>query len=267
MIKIAVTGAAGRMGKTIIQSIEGSSLTKLSGAIELEGHLLIGKDAGPVAGLDKLGVDITADSELAFKEADVVIDFSAPGASIKNIEMAAELKKAIVVGTTGFSSEHREKIKELSEGARVVVAPNMSIGVNVLLKLVTEAASVLGDAYDVEIIEAHHRHKADAPSGTALRIAEVAASALGRDLEKTAVYARKGIIGERTTEEIGIQTIRAGDIVGDHTILFGGDGERIELTHRAHSRSTFANGAVRAAIWLAKKDNGLYDMQDVLGLK
>lgn len=266
MIKIAVTGAAGRMGRAIISAILSNGQVELTGALEREDSPSIGKDAGELAGKEKAGVKITGDREKAFKKADVIIDFTTPEVTMKNLEDAATLKKAIVIGTTGFSFSQRDTIKELSQETKIVLAPNMSVGVNLLLKLCEEAARVLSD-YDIEIIEAHHRHKKDAPSGTAIRIAEVIANAVNRDLEKVAVYERKGIIGERKPEEIGIQTIRAGDIVGDHTVIFGAVGERIELTHKASSRDTFALGAVKAAIWLKDRPAGLYDMQDVLGLK
>ncbi|OGP13121.1 MAG: 4-hydroxy-tetrahydrodipicolinate reductase [Deltaproteobacteria bacterium GWA2_54_12] len=267
MIRIAVSGAAGRMGKAIITSIDQNPATELTGALERADSPFIGKDTGELTGLGKNGVRITDSAEKALKKADVVIDFSTPEASMQLIETTVASKKAIVVGTTGFSHHQREEIKEMALRGRVVMAPNMSIGVNLLLKLVHEAARVIGNEYDMEIIEAHHRLKKDAPSGTAIRIAEVAAAAVNRDLEKVAVYERKGIIGERRPEEIGIQTIRAGDIVGDHTIIFAGPGERIELTHKASSRDTFAAGSVKAAVWLFDKPDGLYDMQDVLGLK
>lgn len=267
MIHAAVTGAAGRMGRAIVSAINDNHLITLTGALEREESAELGMDAGELAGVGVAGVNVTADREEAFGRADVIIDFTAPDASMRNLEDAVAQSRAIVIGTTGFSHHQREKIKELSARTRVVMAPNMSIGINLLLKLVHEAARVIGNDYDIEIIEAHHRHKKDAPSGTALRIAEVAAAALDKDIEDVAVYERKGIIGERTRDEIGIQTIRAGDIVGDHTIMFGAPGERLELTHRASSRQTFASGAVRAAVWVASKPNGLYDMQDVLGLK
>ncbi len=267
MIAVSVTGVAGRMGQNIVSAVIENPATELAGALERPGHACLGKDVGEVIRGEKTGVTVTDDPQSAFEDADVIIDFSAPDASIRNIEAAAELEKAIVVGTTGFSPQHRERIKELSSRTRIVLAPNMSVGVNLLFKLVSDAARVLGDDYDIEIVELHHRHKVDAPSGTALRIAEVAAHTLGRDLDEVAVYERKGILGERKTGEIGIQSVRAGDIVGDHIVIFGGTGERIELVHRAHSRSTFARGAVRAALWLVDKPRGLYDMQDVLGLK
>lgn len=267
MIRIAVSGAAGRMGKAIVTSIDQNPAAELAGALEREDSPFIGKDSGELSGLGKNGIRITESVEKAIKKADVIIDFSTPEASMKLIEECVGAGKAIVIGTTGFSHHQRDEIKEIAQKGKVVMAPNMSIGVNLLLKLVHDAAKVLGNDYDIEIIEAHHRLKKDAPSGTAIRIAEVAAAAVSRDLEKVAVYERKGIIGERRPEEIGIQTIRAGDIVGDHTIMFAGPGERIELTHKASSRDTFAAGSVKAAIWLADKPNGLYDMQDVLGLK
>jgi len=267
VIHVAVTGAAGRMGRAIINAIDRHPKTTLAGALEREDSPYLGKDAGELSGGEKSGVRISAEADKAFRKADVIIDFSTPEATMTLLGGAVREGKAFVIGTTGFSLHQRDEIKELSKNARIVMAPNMSIGVNLLLKLVHDAASVVGNEYDMEIIEAHHRHKKDAPSGTALKIAEVAANAVKRDLEKVAVYERKGIIGERRPEEIGIQTIRAGDIVGDHTIIFAGPGERIELTHKASSRDTFATGAVKAAVWVMDRPNGLYDMQDVLGLK
>ncbi len=267
MLNVAVTGAGGRMGTTIIQGIKASDAIRLCGALEREGSPFLGKDAGEVAGCGALGVCITADRKTAFKDAEVIIDFSHPEASLKTLEDALSWSKALVLGTTGFSHTQREKVRELGEKIRLVMAPNMSVGVNLLWKIVADIAPVLGADYDIEIMESHHRHKKDAPSGTALRIAEVAANSLNRDLEKVAVYERKGIVGERTREEIGIQSIRAGDIVGDHTILFAGPGERLEVTHKASSRETFAHGALVAALWIVSHPLGTYDMQDVLGLK
>lgn len=267
MTKIAVTGAAGRMGKAIINAMSAVPQVSLTGALERADSPFIGKDAGETAGREKLGLKITSSTDKAFKDADVIIDFTMPEASLEFLKLAAARKKAVVLGTTGFSHHQREEIKEFSLKIPVVMAPNMSVGVNLLLKLVHDAAVAIGRDYDIEIIEAHHRHKKDAPSGTAIRIAEVIADAVGRDLDKVAVYERKGIIGERRPEEIGIQSIRAGDIVGDHTVIFAAPGERIELVHKASSRDTFAAGAVRAAAWLANKPAALYDMQDVLGLK
>jgi len=267
MVYAAITGAAGRMGTAIIRAIHQNPSIAISGALEREGSPSIGKDPGEASGCEKTGVKITAERGRAFKKADVIIDFSTPELSVAALENAVDLKKAVVIGTTGFSLHQRDRIKELAHKTRVVMAPNMSVGVNLVLKLVAEAASVLDGDYDIEIVEYHHRHKKDAPSGTALRIAEVAANTLGRDLEKVAVYERKGIIGERRRDEIGIQSVRAGDIVGDHTTIFAGTGERIEITHRASSRETFAQGAVRAALWVVTRPDGIYDMQDVLGFK
>ncbi len=264
MVRIAVTGAAGKMGRRIIGVIKETPQATLSGAIEREDSPLIGSDAGEVAGIGRIGVPIEGDYERAIRGCDVVIDFSIPEASIKHLEGAVKEKKAIVIGTTGFSREQRNQLRELGQKTRCLVSPNMSLGINLLLRVLPEIARALGGDFDIEIVEAHHRLKKDAPSGTALRLAEVIAHALGRDLERVAVYARKGITGERSREEIGIQVIRAGDIVGDHTVIFGGLGERIEITHRAHSRDTFARGAVKAALWLVRQQEGLYDMQDVL---
>jgi len=267
MINAVVTGAGGRMGVAIINAIAATDGIKLSGALEREDSPFLGKDAGEVAAAGKAGVKITDDVERAARNADVIIDFSTPDATMKVLETASVLGISMVIGTTGFSHQQREHIKEVGRKTSIVMAPNMSIGVNLLLKLVSDAARTLGPDYDIEIIEAHHRHKKDAPSGTALRIAEVIAESTGRDLEKVAVYERNGIIGERRPEEIGIQTIRAGDIVGDHTVMFGTVGERVEIVHKASSRATFAIGAVKAALWLSDKPDGLYDMQDVLGFK
>ena len=267
MINVAVTGVAGRMGMAIVNAVQSNGNIRLAGALEREGSPMVGHDAGEVAGTGHASIRVTDDRSVAFGDVDVIIDFTAPDATIKNIEEAARLSKAIVVGTTGFSHQQRDYMKDLSRNVRLVLAPNMSVGVNLLFKLVHDAASKVGNDYDIEIVEAHHRNKKDAPSGTAIRISEVVADAVGRNLEEVAVYERKGIIGERGPGEIGIQTIRAGDIVGDHTVMFCGPGERIEITHKASSRQTFAVGAVKAALWLADKENGIYDMQDVLGLR
>ncbi len=267
MIKAIVAGAAGRMGGRIINMIHDTEGITLAAAFERADSPAVGQDAGITAGLPELGVKIAPGLEDVIDQGDVIIDFTFHEASIAHARIAASRKRPIVIGTTGFAQEELEEIRSLAEGFPCVLAPNMSVGVNLLYKLVEMAAKVLGEDYDVEIVEAHHRMKKDAPSGTALQLGRVAAAALGRDLEKVGVYERHGHIGERTREEIGIQTVRAGDIVGEHTVLFGGIGERIELVHKASSRDTFAKGAVRAAKWIVGKDPGFYDMQDVLGLK
>jgi 4-hydroxy-tetrahydrodipicolinate reductase len=227
----------------------------------------VGRDAGEGLGLGRTGILIGDDLGRGIDCGDVVIDFTSPEVSLGNLEVAAAHGKAIVIGSTGFTSEEMRRAKEIAASARCVLAPNMSVGVNVLLKVLADAARILGDDYDVEIVEAHHHLKKDAPSGTALKMAQVVAESLGRDLDQVGVYSRKGIVGERTKREIGIQTLRAGDIVGEHTVIFGGMGERLEFIHRAHSRDNFARGAIRAALWVMGRENGLYDMQDVLGLK
>ncbi|MEW6715297.1 MAG: 4-hydroxy-tetrahydrodipicolinate reductase [Nitrospirota bacterium] len=267
MLNLIVSGAAGRMGGRIITLANDNKESKIIGALERKDHPKIGSDAGETAGVGKINVALSGDINDIKAKADVLIDFSEPTTAVKLVKAAADEGIAMVIGTTGLSSEAVETIKSCSGKIPIVVAPNMSVGVNLLLKVLKDVARVLGDDYDVEIIEAHHRLKKDAPSGTALRMAQVIADALGRNLEETAVYSRKGIIGERTKKEIGMQTIRAGDIVGEHTVLFGGIGERIEITHKASSRDTFAGGALKAAMWVRKQPPGLYDMQDVLGLK
>lgn len=267
MIKAMVTGAAGRMGGRIISLIRETSGIELSGALERGGHPAVGKDAGIFAGIGAIGAPVASKIEDVIGSADVVIDFTTAEASLENLRAASTAKKAMVIGSTGFTPVQMEQVKEFCKDVPCVLSPNMSVGVNVMLKVLHDTARILGDEYDVEIVEAHHRLKKDAPSGTAMKMAQVLAEALGRDLEKVGVYARHGIIGERSNKEIGIQTVRAGDIVGDHTVMFGGMGERLEFTHRAHTRDNFARGAVRAALWVAGKEPGLYDMQDVLGLK
>ncbi len=267
MTKIAVAGARGKMGSRIAalsKEYEGLSLT---GAFEKKGHKDLGKDIGELIGLGTLGVKLTEGIDSVLDGADLVIDFTHKDATVEHLRAASGKGKAMVIGTTGLSKDDMAEIKSLTAQIPCVQAFNMSLGVNLLLKVLGDVAKALGDEYDVEIVEAHHRLKKDAPSGTALKIAEVIANALGRNLDETAVYARKGMIGERTKKEIGVQTVRAGDIVGEHMVLFGGLGERIEITHRATSRDTFARGALKAALWLEGKSPRLYDMQDVLGLK
>ena len=267
MIKVAVTGAAGRMGGRIITLITEAEGLEVAGAIEMAGHARLGDDAGYVAGCGDLGVAITDSLEQALANADVLIDFTWPEVTIGNAEVCGRLGKAMVVGTTGLNQEQRDVISRVAESSPVVFAPNMSVGVNVCFKLLKDMAKTLGEGFDVEIVELHHNKKKDSPSGTAVRMGEIVADALDRNYNEVANYHREGMCGERSQEEIGMQTVRGGDIVGEHTVYFIGMGERIELTHRAMSRDMFARGAVRAAGWLAEKPVGLYDMQDVLGLK
>lgn len=266
MINVAVTGAAGRMGLRILHFLNQAEDTQIVGAAEAEGHLAIGKDAGTLTGGGEIGVTFSSDLNEAFHNADVIVDFTTPGNTLKNAEYAKSTGKSMVIGTTGFTTEEKDKLTELASGFPCVFAPNMSIGVNVMFEAAKSLASVLGDDYDVEVIEAHHKLKEDSPSGTALRLAEAAAEGLGRNLEEVARYERYGRIGQRAHKEIGVQTIRGGDTVGEHTVIFFGDGERIELTHRATNRDNFAKGAVRAASWVHGKAPGLYTMKDVLGL-
>jgi 4-hydroxy-tetrahydrodipicolinate reductase len=266
MTRIAITGAAGRMGRSLIEACHQTDGLELTVALEHPDSSLLGSDAGDLAGIGKLGIQVGADLAAVTSGFDVLIDFTRPEPTLANLEICRQAGRRMVIGTTGFSDEQKAKIRAAAQDTGVVFAPNMSVGVNVCLKLLELAARVLGDDFDVEVIEAHHRHKVDAPSGTALRMGEVVADALGRDLKSCAVYGREGHTGERDSNTIGFETIRAGDIVGDHTVLFAGTGERVEITHKASSRMTFANGAVRAAGWLMDQDKGLFDMQDVLGL-
>lgn len=267
MLRVIVMGAAGKMGSRIVAISKEIGDLKIVAGVERKGHSAIGKDLGTVVGIGEMGIRISDSLENVINDGDVIIDFTQKESTIENAKIVAKHKKAMVIGTTGLSHEDVASIKEASINSPIVFAPNMSVGVNLLLRVLKDIAQVLGDGYDVEIVEAHHRLKKDAPSGTALKMAQVIAEALERNLDDVAVYARKGIIGERTKKEIGIQTVRAGDIVGEHTVYFGGLGERIEITHKASSRDTFARGALRAAQWIVGKKTGLYDMQDVLGLK
>ena len=267
MIKVAVTGAGGRMGRTHIEAITENEKIELAAAIERPGSTFVGIDAGGLAGVGDNGVVVVDDVAAVVEDFDVLIDFTTIESSLHNLEVCRKAGKQIIIGTTGFSDEQKVIIEKASKEIAVVFAPNMSVGVNLCLKLLDMAARVLAnDDVDIEIIEAHHRHKVDAPSGTALRMGEVIADALGRDLKECAVYGREGQTGERERNTIGFETIRAGDIVGDHTVMFAGIGERVEITHKASSRMTFSKGAVRAAIWLSDQKTGLYDMSDVLGL-
>ena len=266
MTRIAITGAAGRMGRSLIEACQQTDGLEVTVALEHPESSLLGSDAGDLAGLGKLGIQVGADLAAVTDDFDVLIDFTRPESTLANLEICRQAGRRMVIGTTGFSDEQKAQIAAAAQDIAIVFAPNMSVGVNLCLKLLDTAARVLGDDVDIEIIEAHHRHKVDAPSGTALRMGEVVADALGRDLKTCAVYGREGHTGERDRKTIGFETIRAGDIVGDHTVMFAGTGERIEITHKASSRMTFANGAVRAAAWLMGQESGLFDMQDVLGL-
>lgn len=263
MIRAAVAGACGRMGTAIIRAIESTDGIELTGALEHPGHSRLGQN---IDFLEASSVQITAVIQSIADKTDVLIDFTNPEATLANLEACAELGICSVIGTTGLREEQKEALGMFAQRTPVVFSPNMSIGVNLLFKLAATAAAALGDDYDTEIVETHHRMKKDAPSGTALALAEAVSKALGRNLEDNAVYARQGMIGERNPDAIGIQTVRAGDIVGEHTLLLAGPGERIEMTHRAHSRDNFARGAVRGALWITDKEPGLYTMADVLGL-
>lgn len=267
MTRIAITGAAGRMGRSLIEAVHNTDGMELTAALEHPESSLLGSDAGEMAGIGTAGVNIVSDLASVAGDFDVLIDFTRPGPTLANLAICRDAGKRMVIGTTGFDDAQKRQIAEAAGDIGVVFAPNMSVGVNLCLKLLDMAARVLGDEVDIEVIEAHHRHKVDAPSGTALRMGEVVAEALGRDLKDCAVYGREGVTGERDRKTIGFETIRAGDIVGDHTVLFAGTGERVEITHKASSRMTFASGAVRAAGWLMARDAGLFDMQDVLGLR
>ena len=266
-MKTVVSGAAGRMGARIIALMKDNERLTLHGAIESPDSPAAGRDVGEIIGIGPTGVTLEGDPRKALDGADVLIDFSHADATAQMVSAAAQKGVAVVVGTTGLAPDAVAEIEAASKKMPCVFAPNMSVGVNLLFKVLADVAAVLGDDYDVEIVEAHHRMKKDAPSGTALRMAEVVADALGRNLEEVGNYGRKGLIGERPHREIGIQTVRAGDIVGEHTVLFGGLGERVEITHRASSRDTFARGALRAAAWVTDRAPGLYTMQDVLGIR
>ncbi len=265
-MRVAIVGASGRMGLTLIQAVTQAPALTLTVAIDRPDSPVMGKDAGDIAGVGTAGVKVTDSLAAVSDQFDVLIDFTRPDVSIDYLEHCRQAGKKMVIGTTGFSDTQKAKIAEAAKTTAIMMAPNMSVGVNLTLKLLEMAAKIMGDYTDIEIIEAHHRHKVDAPSGTALRMGEVIAKTLNRDLKDCAVYGREGITGERDRKTIGFSTIRAGDIVGEHTAMFADEGERVEITHKASSRMTFANGAVRAAVWLGDKSNGLYDMQDVLGL-
>jgi 4-hydroxy-tetrahydrodipicolinate reductase len=266
MVEVVVAGAAGRMGARIVACLGEARDLRLVAALEAPGHPALGRDAGEVAGVTRTGVTLTSDAAAALGRDRILVEFSTPEASLEHLRLAVGAGARAVIGTTGFSSSQHEEIAALAKRTAVVLAPNFSVGVAVALKALAIMARALGDEYDVEISEIHHRFKKDAPSGTALRMAEVVAGALGRDLGAVAVYGRQGTPGERSPKEIGILSMRSGDVVGEHTVSFGTLGERLEVTHRAHSRDTFARGALRAVRFLASRPSGLYSMQDVLGL-
>lgn len=265
-VRVGVCGAAGRMGKTILEVCNETDNVEIAAAIEYEGSPMIGIDAGEQAGIGKIEIAITDDIAKVADQVDVLIDFTIATSLTENLEKCRAAGKCMVIGTTGLDDSQKELINKAAEDIPIVFAPNMSIGVNLCLKLLEMATQVIGDDTDIEIIEAHHKHKKDAPSGTALRMGEVIADTLGRNLKDCAVYGREGLTGERDKNTIGFETIRAGDIVGEHTVMFASAGERVEISHKATSRKTFASGAVRAAQWLTDKDKGLFDMVDVLGI-
>ena len=267
MSRIAITGAGGRMGRALIDAISLSDNAQLSAALEHPQSSLLGVDCGELAGVGKNGILVAGSIDQVADQFDVLIDFSVPAATVANATFCAAYGKKMVIGTTGLDAQQLAQIAAAAEHTAICMASNFSTGVNLCFKLAELAAKVLGDETDIEIIEAHHRHKVDAPSGTALSLGESVAGALGRDLRQVAVYGREGQTGARDAETIGFATVRGGDIVGDHTVLFAGEGERVEITHKASSRLSFARGAVRAALWLGAKESGQYDMQDVLGLK
>jgi len=265
-IRFAIAGAGGRMGRNLIEAVLKAPDAALAAALEMPGSALLGKDAGELVG-SPCGVAVTSDVDAGLSQADCLIDFTRPDGTLVHLEACRKHGVHAVIGTTGFSAEQKLKIEAASRDVPIVFAPNMAVGVNAVFKLLDMAARILNDGYDVEVVEAHHRHKVDAPSGTALRMGEVVAAALGRSLEECAVYGREGHTGERPATQIGFATLRGGDIVGDHTVLFAGTGERVEITHKAASRMPYALGSLRAARFMRSKANGLFDMQDVLGLR
>lgn len=265
-VKVAIAGVTGRMGRMLIEAAVADPGVHLVSAFDRPGSPMVGRDAGELVGV-ACGVLVGDDARTAIAAADCVIDFTRPEGTLTHLALAHELGKAAVIGTTGFDVDQKRRIAETAEAVPVVFAPNMAVGVNAVFRLLEVAARILDQGYDVEIIEAHHRYKVDAPSGTALRMGEVVAQAQGRDLSECAIYGREGVTGERRPETIGFSTIRGGDVVGDHTVLFAGLGERIEITHKSGSRMPYATGAMRAARFLADKRAGLFDMQDVLGLR
>jgi 4-hydroxy-tetrahydrodipicolinate reductase len=267
MVKVIIMGASGRMGRENIGIFSEDKDIKIVGAVERPDSKSIGMDAGSVAGIDGIGVLVSSELVSVIEKADVVVDFSNPDATLNTIEIAAKYKKAVVVGTTGFSEEQRNTIKTYSKAIPILLSPNMSQGVNILFHLVKKAAELFGEEYDVEIFEIHHNQKKDAPSGTALRFGRLIADVRERNLDEIGVFSRRGIIGNRKKEEIGIMALRLADAPGDHTIIFGGPGERVEFTHRSISRKTYASGALKAAKFIADQSSGLFGMEDVLGIQ
>ncbi|PMJ98998.1 4-hydroxy-tetrahydrodipicolinate reductase [Vibrio sp. 10N.261.55.A7] len=266
MVRVAIAGAAGRMGRNLVKATYLNQDAKVASGSERPESSLIGVDLGELCGEGKFDVAIVESLERSIEEYDVIIDFTAPVNTLANIELCKKYGKKIIIGTTGFSESEKQLIDEAAKEIAIVMAPNYSVGVNLVFKLLEKAAKVMGDYCDVEIVEAHHRHKVDAPSGTAIGMGEAIAGAMGNDLNDVAVWSREGITGERTKDEIGFATIRAGDIIGEHTAMFADIGERVEITHKATDRMTFANGAVKAAVWLNERPAGFYTMVDVLGL-
>lgn len=266
MVRIAVAGAAGRMGRNLVKAAHHNPAAKVAAGSERPESSLVGVDLGELCGEGKFDVVVCDDLAKQIDQFDVIIDFTAPVSTLSNLALCQQYGKSIVIGTTGFTEEQREQIDLVAQQVPVVMAPNYSVGVNLVFKLLEKAAKVMGNYCDIEIVEAHHRHKVDAPSGTAIGMGEAIAGAMGNKLSDVAVYAREGITGERIKDEIGFATIRAGDIVGEHTAMFADIGERVEITHKATDRMTFANGAVKAAVWLHEKPAGFYTMTDVLGL-
>lgn len=264
-LKVVIAGCSGRMGHALLEGVFADAELALYGALERKGSAHVGRDAGEQFGRIS-GIKVTDDIEAALQGADVLVDFTRPEASMTYLAACQKYHVKMIIGTTGFSAEEKQAIAEASNNISIVFAPNMSVGVTLLINLVEQAAKVLNEGYDIEVVEMHHRHKVDAPSGTALRLGEAAAQGLGQDLKDCAIYAREGVTGEREAGKIGFATLRGGDVVGDHTVVLAGMGERVELTHKASSRATFALGALRAAKFLANKDAGLFDMRDVLGL-
>ncbi|MBC8944993.1 MULTISPECIES: 4-hydroxy-tetrahydrodipicolinate reductase [Xenorhabdus] len=265
-IRIAIVGASGRMGRNLIQAIQQLDGVTLGAALERPDSSLVGADAGELASIGHNGITIRNDLHSVIEDFDVLIDFTRPEGTLTYLPICRQYRKAMVIGTTGFDDTGKQAIKDAANEIPIVFAANFSVGVNLVLKLLEKAATVMGEYTDIEIIEAHHRHKVDAPSGTALAMGESIAHTLGRDLKTCAVYAREGHTGERNPKSIGFATVRAGDIVGEHTAIFADIGERVEISHKASSRMTFANGAVKASIWITNKNRGLYDMKDVLNL-